>query len=424
MSERLVSSRVVAFALVLAIVLPTLISVGINLYLDPFQLFHKDWKTPATFIARRGADRYQQAGVVRQYQPESVFIGHSHSANFLPTDGEALLGWRGVYSLSLDGGPLKEQRKVVEFALDNAPVKNVLWTFAPYNLAADADSMNPRMQFPGYLYDGNRLNDLKIYLSLPFQFLTYSETKARLRATVAEESARLGIAFDARDLSTAWMPNSGQRFNHSEVVAQDILGKRMRDPMDGAKARARRVLSSVDIENLEMSAGYGESFHANVQENILPVISSNPETQFYVVIQPPFPLLYHQRNKSKRYKWYVSSLVYIRLLVKELSAFENVRVFGFGTVAFAQDLRLYKDDRHYHGAVNRYMLERIAAGEGELDSKNVVSYLHHFDAAVTGYQFELPDRLTSSDSSKRKESGLSYTAARSIMERYESRFEF
>ena len=221
--KRKVSQKTFSWILAGALSLPFIFSVSLNLLLDPFQLFIKDSKQPSVFLGGRGKDRYQHAGVVRSYQPKSVIIGHSHAANFFPSKVEGNLSWEGVYSLTLDGGPIYEQKRVLEFALSHSDVRNVLWLIAPYNLVAPANLTNPKLPFPEYLYDESRLNDLQLLITLPSQLLPYNFEKRAKRQSIINDEIKYSKKIDSRDRSTEWITKSLGEFNRPVAVAKMFL---------------------------------------------------------------------------------------------------------------------------------------------------------------------------------------------------------
>lgn len=85
-----ISSRTYVVILLVALGLPPLGVLGYNLYIDPFQLFHQDQAGPDTLLNKNGSDRIQHAATIRNYSFDSVILGNSHAANYLPSHVEKL----------------------------------------------------------------------------------------------------------------------------------------------------------------------------------------------------------------------------------------------------------------------------------------------------------------------------------------------
>lgn len=103
--------------IIVSLILPGLSILSYNLYIDPFQIFHKDFEKPYIVFGGRGTDRYQHAGIINNYPVESIILGHSHSANYLPSKLEKELNLSGVFSLTMDGSPIAEQTYIGQYAL-------------------------------------------------------------------------------------------------------------------------------------------------------------------------------------------------------------------------------------------------------------------------------------------------------------------
>ena len=380
-----------ALLLIAVMVVPVSAILLINLSKDPFQIFIADPLGDAVFLGGHGKSRYQQASVVRHYQPGSVVIGHSLAANFLPSRMEELLGWGRVYSLAMPGATIYEQSLVAQFALAHSDIERVLWLFSPVNLRLGAFVTQPKVKFPNYLYDNFRPNDLSFFATLPENLAPYVEQKQALRnrLKLARFSAKAKV--DSRDYATAWHYINNHKFNVPYRVVNSIIGagKDVRISYDQAVEKAGPGLTPTDISNINIDPD--NNFFENLGRNVFAVIEANPDTQFSVVLLPPLTRLYWQHLRTSEPDKYKLYLAYVREATSILSKLDNVSLYAFGREDFSEDLRLYRDDVHFHIVANDYMLAEIAGGRGELSTKTVNKYLSAFDADVRSYR--LPARF-------------------------------
>ncbi len=420
LTEDNIAPRRFAAILLLVMVVPVVLIIGHNLVLDPFQLFFADREDPI-FLSTRGKDRYQHPAVVHHYQPRSIVVGHSLAANFPPTVIERQMGWRNTYNLTLQGSTIYEHRRVARLALENAPVEEVLWLFFPANLRLPAKVHTPKVTFPEYLYDESRGNDLKFFATLPWNVTPYVEEKAELRQQIADLNRRSGKRFDPRDLATNWHFLQENRFNDPEAVASEILGKYARKPQAYSDALAGTFghLMPPDIDGLTVDPA--ANFFDNLDSNLRSVVADYPRVSFTVVPMPPLTLLHWQHLRITEPETYRSYLLYVRDTVQALSAYPNVKLFLFGNLSVARDMRLYRDHGHYHMAVNELMLELLARGEGQVNADNVADYLSHFDRVVLDYRADQYRPVMPPDPAALSRGELSLEQAREIVARLRDR---
>lgn len=408
-----------ALLLITAMVVPVAAVLFINLSRDPFQIFFADLPVEAVFLGGHGKSRYQQAGVVRHYQPESVVIGHSLAANFLPSRMEELLGWSKVYSLALPGATIYEQSMVARYALKHSGIDRVLWLFSPVNLRLGAFVTQPKVKFPIYLYDDFRPNDLTFFATLPWNLSPYSEQKQALRNRLQLARSDTEAKVDSRDYATAWHYLRNHKFNVPQKVVGSIIGagKNARTSYDNEVQQAGQQLTPADISSISIDPD--NNFFDNLGKNVFTVIEANPGTQFSVVLLPPLSRLYWQRLRVQEPDKYKLHLAYVREATTILSKLENVSLYAFGREDFSEDLRLYRDDVHFHLVGNNYMLAEIAGGRGKLSTETVNQYLSAFDGDVRSYRlparWQAPGKLNG-ETLKRGE--LTMDQAVHIMESY------
>lgn len=373
--------------LVAVLTVPSLLAIGVNLAADPFQIFFPTREEPV-FLSEEGRDRYQHAGVVRHYRPESIIVGHSLAGNFQPTDVERLLGWRNTYNLTMRGSTIYEHRRVARFALEHSPVDKVLWLFFPANLRLPAKVYTPKTDFPEYLYDQSRANDLKFFATLPSNVTPYVHDVEVLRQKIERLNRGRAKPFEPRDLATNWEFLQDNRFNAAKEIEREILGDFAGKPLEYQDALAGTFphLSPADIAQLAVSPE--DDFFDNLERNLRATVADYPEVEFTIIPMPPLTFLHWQHLRISEPDTYRSYLFYVRHLVEVLSAYDNVSIFAYGQLPVAADIRLYRDHGHYHMAVNEYMLDLIARGDGQVTADDVDAYLSDFDRLLLEFRHE------------------------------------
>lgn len=163
--------------IIAALILPALFVISYNLYIDPFQIFHKDFQKPYTVLPRKGTDRIQHAGIINQYPVESIVLGHSHLANYIPSKLEKEFKTQKFFNLTMDGSPIYEHAIVAAYALKKHSLKFVIWGFNSQNLLQPYNTTHKKIDLPYYLYDHNKINDLKYLLS--FDLYRYHKKKIK-----------------------------------------------------------------------------------------------------------------------------------------------------------------------------------------------------------------------------------------------------
>lgn len=397
--------------LIAALVLPTAAVLGYNLTIDPFQIFRKDTGKPVVLMVGRGADRYQHAGIINNYPLRSIILGNSHSANFIPSRLEKVLDLTNAYTLTMDGAPVSEQSLVGRYALRKGTVSYVLWGVSYNHLMQAHDTRNKKIAFPEFLYDDSLLNDIPFFLT--FDLHKYHRERVVKQNEQTAAGSPDAVERESFDRATAWYWEQENRFNRPGFVAGLICKDR---PLTYAGAEVER-LSPVDLKGIKQDRAVKrfvkrvlKRTEENIDKNIVSLVKANPGTRFDFVFTT-YPTLKVQIQKLYRQKRYGALLHVMDLFVRKMAPYPNARVFAFGLESFADDLRLYKDDGHYHIAVNDYILEAIAGNRNRITTENITAYLTAFDQKVSGYR--LPHAWNPSKiDEKTKEKGSLLTAER------------
>lgn len=328
------------------------------LLVDPFQIFHRHFLTPPTFM---NEGRFQVAGLVRTYLNEetgykSMVLGTSLSQNFLPSRISTELGWPPTLQLTLPGGTAREIRFVAEKSLQAGVVRTVLWeVHVPY-LHLDIEATHDEYLFPTYLYNDVRWDDLR-YL--------FNADSVRYANRVLQGRYTTDL-----DRLVYWMDRSTAAGTYERFSDKDNL--------EGLDAKLRRHRAGLrGTTALDAVGGYPQ-----LDANLLPVLKAYPDVQFRLYLPPVSTLRYALMTSQN----FAHALSMRRYLLEQIADLPNVQLFAFDTVEWITgDLANYRDFVHFRAEINDYMLASIRRGKHRLTRDNIESYEGEFARVVGNY---------------------------------------
>ena len=136
---------------------------GVNYIVDPFQQYRVKTFYPIAFTNQR----YQNAGLSKNFEYDSLILGTSMTENFILDEVEKKLNFNKLIKLSVSGGSAKEQSTTLKTAIENNDnLKNVLWGLDIFAFIGEPDMLRYGINsFPFYLYDDYITNDYKYLFS-------------------------------------------------------------------------------------------------------------------------------------------------------------------------------------------------------------------------------------------------------------------
>lgn len=336
----------------IAIVISTLIAVGgINILLDPLFIYHKPWFGLQPVITN---ERYQNAGIAKNFDYDNVIIGNSLSQNFKPSDFNE--GFSGTtVKLTSAGSHTIDWTYLLDIisARKDQP-ERVVFNIDPDIFQAPVTEM--KHELPTYLYDSNYFNDVNYLFNFSIlKDYTFETLKANLNN-------------DIPDYNTAFMWNddvgSGREFVLSHYERPEISEK------------------NPDIESATEVA-------INNINNLIPYIEQMDDTDFYFYFSP-FGMLYwdSQIRINKVDLW---KNVYTEVC-KLLLQYENVNVFLWTDnemLNIMSDLDNYTDDTHYSPFVSNIIANRICSRQGELTVDNYIKEIDLLFSYIITFDYEL-----------------------------------
>lgn len=297
------------------------VAVLLSWAIDPLQHYHKSWYKP--FFSSE--ERYQNAGLARNYDYDTIILGTSMTENFLPSVvGKAMGGH--VMKLSLRGSLMPEQYETAKLALSTGKVKQVLWGIDYFALRQPTDEEGEG--FPSYLYDDNWLNDYSYWFSItPYEELAKGMTKLAVRR--AEQNL---------ERLDNW--NNVVQFGR-KLVMNDYRNAQQSEYYFGAN---EDPLSSVQ-----------QTFNTYV----LSLVQAHPEVKF-TFYYPPYSVLRQAVWQQTNLVRYENQLTMRKWMFEQLQSHPNARLFDFQAESgWTFDLDQYKDLSHHREAINTAIAEAI-----------------------------------------------------------------
>lgn len=350
--------------------------VGINWLVDPYRIFHKPW-VRENYYATDHTMREAAAGIINTEDFDAVIMGSSIAANFSSTEASEVFGRRFV-NITMDGSGVQERSLVLNYALTRKIISIVIISIDWGSLGIEVEQ-SPVSPF-SYLYDDYRLNDLLIYAKSPKVFryvlcrnllvssnLLCPNTTEDLEALVKWDSDRFGGLH-------SWLEakNDGQVKNALKEITNSIRIVEADTALPVELGSAREAISKG-----------GKVF----EDTLIRIAALNPSTLFYLFF-PPYSRLNFAILKQSNPQGFEEYIGILRLVVNEVAMLPNVKVFGFETEDFLDDIANYKDTIHYHQRFNSAMFGWMKNGEHELTPENLEPYIHDITKRAAAYPLQ------------------------------------
>lgn len=342
------------------LVLLSALPVAFYIY-DPLQVFHgpwgRDWGVNSNM-------RLQAAGIINNYEFDSVVLGTSMLENTSADIASTLLGGRFV-NLSLSGSQHYERSLVLQHALRVKQLKHVIYSLDSSYISPAKENPKYPLSTYDYLYDRNVLNDVAVYYNDRFLkcLIVWSHAPDCTGRQVSLD--RPGAWYKGR----AHAARFGGLDKWFSAKNSNQVRRAFLSIVRSAKqvGRAPAVNEQVFNRRLQETIGY-------LDETVLRHARANPNVSFYYVFPPYSRIRFSTLHQVAPLEARLHEEV-VRYFARVAGELPNVQVFGYEDQDFLDDIANYKDPGHYAEPINTAMLHDMAEGQHEIGPENVESYL-------------------------------------------------
>lgn len=321
--------------------------ISLNYIVDPLQFYRKA-AYQSSFSTQQ---RYQNPGLAKNYDYDTIIIGTSMTENFLPSYVNEKLGVKAL-KLSMSGATAKEQYMIAKLAIETGKVKNIIWGVDYFALRGEPDRVRDEYgPFPHYFYDHNPFNDLRYLLNL--------DTTAETMETVESIAGMKKRENTDLNMLNTW--------THYAFGKQKVLAE-----WEKVMGGGTFTTSEYEFANIKQ----------NLNENLISLIQAHPNIQFHL-FYPPYSILQHRFFHDKSRALFENELEAKKYLFEKVGSLPHVSIYDFQqerSITF--DLTQYKDLAHHSPKINEYIIDAIAKDEHRVDGTNIDGLLEQLRQQV------------------------------------------
>jgi len=322
--------------------------------IDPFYHYHGPQFGTSAYLHNQV---YQSPGIIDNFEYDSAIVGTSMTENFR-------ISWFNEYGyntqkISYAGARTREIQTLLNKIFDkNSDIKLIFSEIEAYQLVENPDSRFA--EEPTYLYDDYIYNDVKYWWNADVLWLACARVIEAVR----------GVEHDIDDAYT-W--EDAELFSKDRVL--ENIGDELRRLED-----ERGNYSDKDID-MEQVYAIADTNIANYTD----IFESHPDTQF-IFYFPPYSSLYWYENVLTNDNYILEVYEYA---ANKLISYPNVHVFYFqDEFEWIENIDNYRDECHHSPEINRMILDKIMAGEKEIDENNIQEYFDGMRKWINEYNFE------------------------------------
>ncbi len=347
------------FICLLAIVIIPLVAIGLlNASADPF--FH--YRAPKTdkYFYNIDNERGQNVGILNHFDYDAVITGTSMTQNFKSSQLDKLFGTHSI-KVPLSGGTYSEINEQVCLAIMHNPNLRIVVRGLDMNmlmLHKDSTAADPDT-YPQYLYDDNKLNDIKYLLNREV-FFDYT-----LPMLIERGHKDFVPGITSFDDYQSW----GDKFP------------------SGYSAVCPNGLTNPDTsKDVHLSDSARAKVIGNIQQNVTSLANGNPQITFYYFFTPYSAVWWRDLVEDGTIYQQIEAE---QIAIEEMLACDNIKLFSFNTMTeLTTDLSNYIEPKHYNALVNDDILTYMSDGVGLLTYDNYKDYLSSELALYTTLNYE------------------------------------
>lgn len=334
-----------------ALICAILLLCALVIFVDPFQIYRL--ATHYVPPIDKTTQVYANAGIVRQYDYDSVIVGTSVTENFRPTQLDSLFGGRHI-KLCTSAGTAYNHALLMDLAFRTHEITHVVYGLDVYSFIGRLDQTGSDV--PMYLYDDNLLNDVQYWLN---RSVLGSFLPRCLRTWGQRQDDSI------RDSMYCWAGRD--EYGYAMLYSALFTPPETTLPADKHVAIARQ----------------------NLEAHLLPFIEAHPQTQFDIFF-PPYSAAEWSNMASRGT---LEAMLALRgVCYDALSTYPNVTLYDFAArEEWVLTIENYKDTLHYGQWINDAIAEAIAGGDGVLSSRS------QLDAATSSLRRWADELLAAGD---------------------------
>lgn len=329
-------------------------------YIDPYFHYHAPMTDKYYYLL--DSQRYQNNGVMRMFDYDSVIIGTSMTENFRTSEAEKLFGGTFIKT-PFFGATYKEIDTNLQIAFDSkSDIKMVIRGLDSSMFFDDKEYLRDDMgEYPVYLYDNNPFNDVNYLLNKDVVFgRIYPYVKAK-------ENAGFVPGITSFDNYSYWMQY--HTFGVNTVFTAD-------EKIDDISNVYQESLSEDEIKRIR----------DNIEENIVRIAVENPNTDFYLFMTPYSAKWWYIQAKEGNLKKRVEAE---RIVIESLIDIDNIKLFSFNdNLTITADFNNYKDLIHYGSWINSCILWYMKNDIGLLTRCNYQEYINREYDLYSTFDYE------------------------------------
>lgn len=298
-----------------------LTSIILTIIQDPFFIYHKPFaKSYYNFTN----EAYQNPGIAKNFDYTNIISGSSMAENFQTSYFDEHFGGSTV-KLCYSGESLKNKYNILNCAFSSkkhSDIKNVFICLDLWALIDDPDAVYNST--PSFLLDNTMLNDAGYLLN---KDILIKDVIPNLKRNGKQPSQDMDSAFK-------W---HGAPYGNFAIFQQWNIPKPWREEQEDSL--------------------YFDIAKRNLEQNIIPLLAKNPQTEFYF-FYPPYSILYWY---EKHCNGEVNALLEMKDLVNEqLLQYTNVHMYDFQwDENIITNLWNYKDTIHYGSNIQSLIAEEF-----------------------------------------------------------------
>lgn len=327
---------------------------GIVYAFDPYSVYRfpdfydKQYSTNA---------RFQMPGFIRHSKYDTVIVGTSMGRNFVESYVDEKLNAKSL-NATIPASTAHEQYLSASLALNTHEVKRVIWELNYYSFEGGNEFvLNAPNKFPFYLYDDNKLNDVKYLLS------SYS------------------LSFLADNLKNNL--EKDRSFRDREML--------FKFGFENNPANKESVPD--DLKAIKTTKELEPEFHSSVlldsfKHNVINLIEEHPETTF-TFFYAPYPIVDHMRYYNENNERIKERLMFKEKAFDLLMNYENVEVYDFQDMSeITFDMENYMTDHvHYFPSINNFMIDYINNNPPISSKKEMMNKINFLNDQIQTFNY-------------------------------------